>query len=68
MASYTSADLANIKAAIAGGVQQAMINGEMVQYRTLSEMMKIKNMIAADVAGTGQNFMPVRAPETDRGI
>ncbi len=33
MATYTQHDLANIKTAIAGGLQQAMINGEMVQYR-----------------------------------
>jgi hypothetical protein len=71
LATYTATDLANIKAAIAGGVQQAMINGEMVQYRSLGDMIKIQGRIEADIAagsGTSAPRLAVRYPETDRGI
>ncbi len=70
LATYTTTDLANIKAAIAGGVQQAMINGEMVQYRSLAEMIKIQGLIEADIAaGSGTvTRLAVRYPATDRGI
>lgn len=68
MSSYTTSDLANIKKAIASGVQQAMIAGEMVQYRTLSEMKQIKALIEADLSGSGKTLISVRAPITDRGI
>lgn len=64
---YTSADLANIKSAIAGGVQQAVIQGEMVQYRSLAEMIRIKNLIEAEAAPAAR---PVALcyPVTSRGL
>lgn len=70
MAAYSATDLANINALIAGGVSQAMIAGEMVQYRALPELMKIKRMIEADLASAsaGASFLPMRYPETDRGV
>lgn len=71
MSTYIATDLANIKAAIAGGVQQAMINGEMVQYRSLKEMIKIQRLIEADIAaasGAAVTRFPVSYPTTDRGI
>ena len=68
MATYTQTDLANIKAAIASGVQQAMIAGEMVNYRSLEDMVKIQRMIEADLAGSLHVSMPVRYATTDRGV
>lgn len=71
MAAYTSTDLVNIKAAIASGVMTATIAGEMVQYRSLPEMLKIKRLIEADLAaasGTAITAFPVRYPSTDRGV
>lgn len=69
MASYTSQDLANINELISGGLSQAMIAGEMVQYRALPELLRIKRLIEADLAAsqTGPAF-PVRYPQTDRGV
>ncbi len=70
MASYTSQDLANINQLISGGLTQAMIAGEMVQYRTLPELLKIKRLIEADLAGAAaaKPAFPVRYAETDRGL
>ena len=69
MASYTSQDLANINQLISGGLSQAMIAGEMVQYRTLPELLKIKRLIEADLASSSAaTAFPVRYPETDRGV
>lgn len=70
MASYTSQDLANINQLISGGLAQAMIAGEMVQYRTLPELLKIKRLIEADLAASAgaRPAFPVRYPDTDRGV
>ena len=70
MASYTQQDLANINQLIAGGLTQAMIAGEMVQYRSLGELERIKRLIVADLdAASGQAVaFPVRFPSTDRGV
>ena len=67
MATYTQADLANIKAAIAGGLKQAMINGEMVQYRDLNEMRRIQSMIEADLA-PARPAVPLVYATTSRGL
>ena len=69
MASYTSQDLANINELISGGLSQAMIAGEMVQYRALPELLKIKRLIEADLAASSvRPAFPVRYPQTDRGV
>jgi hypothetical protein len=69
MASYSAQDLANINQLISGGLTQAMIAGEMVQYRTLPELLKIKRLIEADLAtASARPAFPVRYPETDRGV
>lgn len=69
MATYTEADLRAIKAMIAGGLTQAMIAGEMVQYRSLAELQKIQRLIEADLATSSQQAaFPVRYAATDRGL
>lgn len=66
---YTSQDLANINQLISGGLTQAMIAGEMVQYRTLPELLKIKRLIEADLAAPdARPAFPVRTPQMDRGV
>ena len=67
---YSAQDLANINQLIAGGLTQAMIAGEMVQYPSLPELLKIKRLIEAGPASAqapGSAF-PVRYPNTDRGV
>lgn len=69
MASYTSQDLANIKQLIGGGLTQAMIAGEMVQYRSLPELLKIQRLIEADLAASSARpAFQVRYASTDRGV
>ena len=68
MATYTPQDLTNIKQIISGGLTQAMIAGEMVQYRSLPELQKIQRLIEADLAASVSVAFPVRYPETDRGV
>lgn len=67
---YSQDDLDNINAAIASGADQAMIQGEMVKYRSLSDMRSIRNEIERAVSpskaptGIGQIFVP----STSRGL
>jgi hypothetical protein len=69
MADYTAADLANINAAIANGLSQAMIAGEMVQYRSLAELQRVKRIIEASVApSSARPAFPVRYTTTSRGV
>lgn len=71
MASYSAQDLENINQLIAGGLTQAMIAGEMVQYRSLPELERIKRLIVDDMAGASgaaKVAFPVRTVATDRGL
>jgi hypothetical protein len=68
MSDFTQADLTQIKRAIATGAKQAMIQGEMVQYRDLSEMRQIMAMIQNDLDGTTKVSTPILYPETSRGL
>lgn len=68
MADFSQSDLTNITKAIASGVQQAMIQGEMVQYRSLKEMLVIKNLIEADLASTAKPLITIATVETSRGL
>lgn len=68
MAKYTAQDLANINSLISGGIDQAMIAGEMVKYRSLSDLRRIQSLIEADLASAAKPAMPVRYPSTSRGV
>jgi hypothetical protein len=69
MATYTDEDLANIRQLIAGGITQAMIAGEMVQYRSLPDLLKIERRILADLASSAPVPFAVRQPDfSDRGV
>ncbi len=66
---YTPQDLANINQMISGGLKQAMIAGEMVQYRDLNELLRIRRLIEADLKpAQARVSFPVRYAETDRGV
>ncbi|WP_114010814.1 phage head-tail joining protein [Cohaesibacter intestini] len=49
--SWTQEDLANLKKAFALGAKKTRIAGEEVEYRSLSEMKEIIDMIERDLAG-----------------
>jgi hypothetical protein len=69
LATYTQSDLIKIRAIISGGLDQAMIAGEMVRYRSLSDLYKIEAKIEAALAAPGASKpFQVRYTETDRGI
>ena len=42
---FTSSDLANVDAAIAGGELSVEVNGKRVTYRSLSELQEARRMI-----------------------
>lgn len=66
---YTQSDLDNISAAIVSGLTQAMIQGEMVQYRSLGEMLRIQKLIEADLTpANAATAFAVRYPSTGRGL
>ncbi|MBQ4824384.1 hypothetical protein J4729_07450 [Leisingera sp. HS039] len=67
MATYTQQDLANIKAIISGGLDQAMIAGEMVRYRNLNDLRRIQAMIEADLEAARPAVSLVYAA-TSRGL
>ncbi|MFW8636702.1 hypothetical protein [Cribrihabitans pelagius] len=67
MAKYKQQDLENIKAIISGGLDQAMIAGEMVRYRNLTDLRRIQSMIEADLEPV-RPAVPLVYASTDRGL
>lgn len=66
---FTQNDIDSLKRAIATGAQQAMIQGEMVQYRGLSDMKEILRMMKAEVTGSGAaKQFAVSYTTTNRGL
>lgn len=54
MAAYTLDDLAAIKQAIATGELSIERDGTRVQYRSMSDLLRAKAVIEADLAAAGQ--------------
>jgi hypothetical protein len=48
---YTQTDLDNVKAAIASGEQSVEVGGRKVVYRSVEELRKARDDIAAELAG-----------------
>lgn len=67
MSSYSQQDLENINGLISGGLTEAMINGEMVKYRSLADLMQIKRLIESDL-GTPRKSFPVSYVTSGRGL
>ncbi|MCF6271624.1 MAG: hypothetical protein L3J37_00320 [Rhodobacteraceae bacterium] len=66
---FTQIDVDSLKRAIATGAQQAMIQGEMVQYRSLKDMKEILRMMKSEVAGpSASSQFPVSYATTTRGL
>ena len=65
---FLQTDLDNLERAIALGVRKAMRNGEMVEYTSLAEMLRLRDMMAADLAGTPRGAFVVTYPTTSRGL
>ena len=49
MADYTETDLAAIRSAISKGARSVQVNGERVEFRSLSEMQRIERKIMEDL-------------------
>lgn len=47
---FTSQQLADLDAAIADGVLVVQANGRRTEYRSLDEMIKLRNLMAAELA------------------
>ncbi len=65
---FTQTDLDNIDAAIARGTKRVRINGEEVEYGSMSELMRARVLIAAEVAGISRSAVQVVYPTTSRGL
>jgi len=65
---FTTEDRDALKAAIARGVRRARINGEEVEFDTLSGMRARLRMIEAEIAGTAEGTPSVSYPKTTRGL
>lgn len=57
---YTQTDLDNLDALIAAGEGEVLINGKKVVYRSLAELMKIREFISRDLATTNGPTKAVR--------
>lgn len=65
---WTQTDIDTLKAAIARGVREVRINGEMVQYQSMKEMKQALEMMTAEVSGTSRSAVQIVYPTTSRGL
>lgn len=65
---WTQTDVDALKAAMAKGVRRLRMNGEEVEYGSLSEMRSVLAMMEAEVAGTSSATIAVVYPYTTRGL
>lgn len=65
---WTQTDIDALKAAMARGVKVARINGEMVEYASMSEMRATLAMMENEVAGVSRRTIDVIYPTTGRGL
>lgn len=65
---YTQTDLDNIKAAIASGELRVRLQDKEVEYRTLKDMLLIKQLIEDELSGD-DNMLLQRVPMlTSKGV
>lgn len=64
----TEADRDRLKAAIAKGVRRAQIDGESVEYASLSEMLDALRWIEGELGGGAGSGPRVSYPKTGRGL
>lgn len=64
---FTAEDLESLNAAIASGELSVTIDGRMVQYRSIAELLKAKNHITQALKRRNRAFAGFRV-SVDRGI
>ena len=67
---WTQSDIDSLKAAIARGVSEVRINGELVKYQTIKDMRDALSLMQAEVSGTTSTrsaYVPIY-PTTSRGL
>jgi hypothetical protein len=65
---WTQADVDSLKSAIARGVNEVRINGELVRYASMSEMRSALQMMQAEVSGVDRSIPVIVYPYTTRGL
>jgi len=66
--SWTQTDLANLKRAIASGTLSATVGGVQQTYRSLDEMVRIKNMIEAELGLAPNGGITWQTPSHSKGL
>lgn len=66
--SWTLDDLTNLKRAIASGTLSATVGGVQQTYRSLDEMIRIKNMIEAELGYTSNGGITWQTPSHSKGL
>lgn len=67
--SFTQDDLDNINGAIAGGELKVKINGREIEYRSINELLRARNLILSNLGGR-KRADPLKGVQTiiDRGV
>jgi hypothetical protein len=66
--SWTHTDLANLKRAIASGTLSATVGGVQQTYRSLDDMIRIKNLIEAELGFSRNGGITWQAPAHSKGL
>lgn len=65
---WTQVDIDALKSAMGRGLKRARINGEEVEYTSMTEMKSVLAMMEAEVAGSSRAAVSVVYPYTTRGL
>ena len=71
--SWTSTDLTNIESAIARGQKKVQINGRMIEYQTIADMLKARDVIKQELGDQAATTAGVTRPlsyraRTNKGL
>jgi hypothetical protein len=66
--SWTSTDLSNIEESIAQGVLTVNIRGNVTTYRSLDEMVRIRDMIRAELGTVTNGGITYQTPKHSKGF
>lgn len=61
---YTAADLAAVRAAIASGEKSVQLDGKAVTYRSIAELLAAERVIAGELQAAGLLAAPARGGTT----
>jgi hypothetical protein len=65
---YTQAQLTTLKESLSRGVKRLKMDGEEIEFASLSEMRRLVSDIEAELAGKRTNAMTVITPLVNRGL